>query len=97
MSRCKPQEHGPWFYWRLAVAVVNRAVEDLDHPDPRVKAEAYDFIFGDNTEDLERWMLMCGSTSVKQFRAKLERRRRSGQKPILGVLETDVSVLQSAA
>jgi hypothetical protein len=65
---------------RVALAVIRQAAEDLDDADPNVRENAERFLFGEDTTDLQLWLLRTGVEDVVWFQHSLLRKRRAEEK-----------------
>jgi hypothetical protein len=62
---------------RVAVALIESAVRDLDSSNPKLRVNAEKFLFSDDCEVLLRlWLLHIGCTDVAWFRDRLNRERK---------------------
>ena len=65
---------------RLATAVIQQAVVDLDHGNAFIREYAEDFLFGDDEVPLLMWLVRTGCTDIDGFRDDLLRKSRVRKK-----------------
>jgi hypothetical protein len=80
MKRTRGQKLSERGCVRLAVAVIDQAVEDLSSDDVVERENAERFLFGPYTLPLEHWLVRTGCTDVAEFQYRLKRRLEREQR-----------------